>query len=67
MVRDYIIEVFADVAIFQLGMDEGVFDPNAQHLRIIFGFVLPRDRQGDMGVRIGLKAPRPDKNEYAGQ
>lgn len=59
--RDYITDVFADEQITNLGLEEVVHDVESEQWRITFGFARPWDRQGDMGVRMGLKAPRAYK------
>ena len=59
--REYVAEVFADEQITNLGLEEVVYDVAAERWRITFGFARPWDKQGDMGVRMGLKAPRAYK------
>ncbi len=59
--REYVAEVFADEQITNLGLEEVVYDVESERWRITFGFARPWDRQGDMGVRMGLKAPRAYK------
>ena len=59
--REYVTDVFADEQITNLGLEEVVYDVALERWRITFGFARPWDRQGDMGVRMGLKAPRADK------
>ena len=59
--REYVAEVFADEGITNLGLEEVVYDVESERWRITFGFARPWDRQGDMGVRMGLKAPRAYK------
>ena len=60
--RDYITDVFADEEITQLGLEEVVQDQDTKEWRITIGFVRPWDKQGALGLRMGLKAPR----DYAG-
>ena len=59
--REYITDLFADEQITNLGLEEVVYDVDSKQWRITFGFARPWDRQGDMGVRMGLKAPRAYK------
>ena len=59
--REYVAEVFADERITNLGLEEVVYDVELERWRITFSFAKPWDRQGDMGVRMGLKAPRAYK------
>ena len=59
--REYVAEIFADEQITNLGLEEVVYDVELERWRITFGFARPWDRQGDMGVRMGLKAPRAYK------
>ena len=59
--REYVVEIFADEQITNLGLEEVVYDVESERWRITFGFARPWDRQGDMGVRMGLKAPRAYK------
>ena len=59
--REYITDLFADEQITNLGLEEVVYDVDSEQWRITFGFARPWDRQGDMGVRMGLKAPRAYK------
>ena len=59
--RDYITAVFADEEITQLGLEEAVYDPDAGQWRITFGFARPWDKQGALGLRMGLKVPRDYK------
>ena len=59
--REYITDLFADEQITNLGLEEVVYDMESEQWRITFGFARPWDRQGDMGVRMGLKAPRAYK------
>ena len=59
--RESVAEIFADEQITNLGMEEVVYDEKSEQWRITFGFARPWDRQGDMGVRMGLKAPRAYK------
>ena len=59
--REYVSEVFAGEEITNLGLEEVVYDVESEQWRITFGFARPWDRQGDMGVKMGLKAPRTYK------
>ncbi len=59
--REYITDLFAGEEITNLGLEEVVYDVESAQWRITFGFARPWDRQGDMGVRMGLKAPRSYK------
>ena len=59
--REYITDLFSDEQITNLGLEEVVYDVDSEQWRITFGFARPWDRQGDMGVRMGLKAPRAYK------
>ena len=59
--RDYITAVFADEEIAQLGLEEVVQDQDTKEWRITLGFVRPWDKQGALGLRMGLKVPRDYK------
>ena len=59
--RAYITDVFADEEIVQLGLEEAVQDQDTKEWRITLGFVRPWDKQGALGLRMGLKAPRDYK------
>lgn len=59
--REYITDLFADEQITNLGLEEVVYDVDSEQWSITFGFARPWDRQGDMGVRMGLKTPRAYK------
>lgn len=59
--RAYIAAVFADEEIVQLGLEEAVQDQDTKEWRITLGFVRPWDKQGAVGLRMGLKAPRDYK------
>lgn len=59
--REYITDLFSDEQITNLGLEEVAYDVDSEQWSITFGFARPWDRQGDMGVRMGLKAPRAYK------
>ena len=59
--RNYITDVFADEEIAQLGLEEVVQDQDTKEWRITLGFVRPWDKQGVLGLRMGLKVPRDYK------
>ena len=58
--RAYITDVFADEEIAQLGLEEAVYDDTGQW-RITYSFARPWDKQGVLGLRMGLKVPRDYK------
>ena len=60
--RDYIIELFADEEVRYVGLEEAVYNPDAKQWRICYGFVRAWDKQGEMGIKMGLKAPRSYKD-----
>ena len=59
--RECTNHLFADEQITNLGLEEVVYDAESKQWRITFGFARPWDRQGDMGVRMSLKASRTYK------
>ncbi len=59
--RDYIIELFADEHVMNVGLEEVVYNRDTQQWRITYGFARAWDKQGELGVKMGLKAPRSYK------
>lgn len=60
--RDYIIQLFADEEVRYVGLEEAVYNPDAKQWRICYGFVRAWDKQGELGIKMGLKAPRSYKD-----
>ena len=59
--RDYIARLFADEEVMYVGLEEAVYNPDAKQWRITYGFVRAWDKQGELGIKMGLKAPRSYK------
>ena len=59
--RDYIIQLFADEEVMHVGLEEAVYNPDVKQWRITYGFVRAWDKQGELGIKMGLKAPRSYK------
>lgn len=59
--RDYLIDLFADEEVMNIGLEEVVHHRDAQEWRITYGFVRAWDNQGQMGIKMGLPAPRSYK------
>ena len=59
--RDYIIDLFADEEVMHAGLEEVVYHRESGEWRITYGFVRAWDKQGELGIKMGLKAPRSYK------
>lgn len=59
--RDYIIDLFADEEVMHVGLEEVVYHRDAREWRITYGFVRAWDQQGQLGIKMGLQAPRSYK------
>ena len=59
--RDYVVDIFADEEITQLGLEEVMYDHEADQWRITFAFARPWEKQHTMAVKMGLKTPRAYK------
>lgn len=59
--RDYIIDLFADEEVMHVGLEEVVYHRASEEWRITYGFVRAWDKQGEFGIKMGLKAPRSYK------
>ena len=59
--RDYIIDLFADEEVVHVGLEEAVYHRESGEWRITYGFVRAWDKQGELGIKMGLKAPRSYK------
>lgn len=59
--RDYLIDLFADEEVMNIGLEEVVHHQDAQEWRITYGFVRAWDKQGQMGIKMGLPVPRSYK------
>ena len=59
--RDYIIDLFADEEVMHIGLEEVVYHRQAQEWRITYGFVRAWDKRGELGIKMGMPAPRSYK------